>query len=41
MNNMECTCEFDSSIAYIIDNIEDKPINKININDYLSKYRIN
>jgi hypothetical protein len=36
MNNMECNCDFDSSTAYIIDNIDDKPINKINIIDYLS-----
>lgn len=35
MNN-ECNCNFDSSFAYIIDNIDDEPINKINISNYLS-----
>jgi len=34
-NNTVCNCYFDSSIAYIIDNIEDTPIKKINISDYL------
>lgn len=36
MNNIECNCNFDSSFSYIINNINDEPINKININDYLS-----
>ena len=36
MNNTECNCNFDSSNAYIINNIDDEPINKINISDYLS-----
>ena len=35
MNN-ECDCNFDSSFAYIINNIGDELINKINISDYLS-----
>jgi hypothetical protein len=35
MNNIVCNCNFDSSFAYIINNIEDEPINKINISDYL------
>ena len=36
MNNINCNCYFDSSFAYVINNINDEPINKINIIDYLS-----
>uniref|UniRef100_A0A6C0H820 Competence protein CoiA nuclease-like domain-containing protein n=1 Tax=viral metagenome TaxID=1070528 RepID=A0A6C0H820_9ZZZZ len=36
MNTIKCNCNFDSSFAYIINNINDEPINKINISDYLS-----
>ena len=35
MNNIICNCNFDSSFAYIINNIDDELINKINISDYL------
>jgi hypothetical protein len=37
---MECTCKNDSAFAYIIDNINDEPINKINIQDYLSNSKL-
>jgi hypothetical protein len=36
MNNIECNCKFNSSFAYIINNINDEPVNKIKISDYLS-----
>ncbi len=32
---MECNCNFNSQFAYIIDNINDEPKNKIKISDYL------
>jgi hypothetical protein len=35
MNNIMCNCNFDSSFAYIINDIDDELINKINISDYL------
>jgi hypothetical protein len=35
-----CDCNFDSSYAYIIKNIIDKPITKINIIDYLKNEKI-
>ena len=35
MNNIVCNCNFNSLFAYIVNNIDEEPINKINISDYL------
>ena len=40
MNKIQCNCNFNSSFAYIINNINDEPKDKIHISDYLSNEQL-